>query len=585
MTKYANLKNVQILIALLKEHGIRKIIASPGAMNITFTGSIQDDEFFEIYSCVDERSAAYMAYGLAQESGEPVALTCTGATASRNYMPGLTEAYYNQVPVLAITATQHLGKIGHHIPQVIDRSTTLNDIVKKSVQVPSVHTSEDEWACNTAINDALLELTHNGGGPVHIDIVTSFDAEFNTKKLPTVRKINRITLGDTFPNIQDKKIGIFIGNHPPVKQPLQQLIEEFCEKYDAVVLCDATSNYYGKYKVLGNIICDQDNYDSPAKKFDIIIHLGNISGSYMRFSTQKVYRVNTDGAVRDTFQKLTNVFQMSEEQFFQQYNTLVSERKATKQYKTCENEILDITSHCDYDKIPFSNIWIASKLAATIPEKSYVHLGILNSLRSWNYSCEPKELYISSNTGGFGIDGPLSTTLGSSLCHKDAIHYCILGDLAFFYDMNALGNRYLGNNLRIILINNGCGTEFHHYNHYAHAVGKDKIGKFIAADGHFGNQSNKLVSDYAQDLGFDYYSAHNKQEFLKLNKIISDPKIGKHPILLEIFTDPEEESAALKCIRNLKTSATDAAKHNIKKTAKKILPSETISIMKKIITK
>ena len=101
---YTSERNVQIVIALLKAHGIKRVIASPGTTNMTFIGSIQNDSWFEIYSSVDERSAAYLACGLAAETGEPVVISCTGATASRNYMPGLTEAYYRKLPVLAITS-------------------------------------------------------------------------------------------------------------------------------------------------------------------------------------------------------------------------------------------------------------------------------------------------------------------------------------------------------------------------------------------------------------------------------------------------------------------------------------------------
>ena len=109
---YTSEKNVQILLALLKAHGIRKIIASPGATNVCFVGSCQSDSWFELYSSVDERSAAYMACGLAAESGEPVVLSCTGSTASRNYLPGLTEAYYRKLPVLAVTSHQGKDRIG-----------------------------------------------------------------------------------------------------------------------------------------------------------------------------------------------------------------------------------------------------------------------------------------------------------------------------------------------------------------------------------------------------------------------------------------------------------------------------------------
>lgn len=85
---YTNERNAQILISLLKQYNIKKIIASPGSSNKGFVGSVQQDPWFEMYSCVDERSAAYLACGLSAETKEPVVLTCTGATASRNYLPG-----------------------------------------------------------------------------------------------------------------------------------------------------------------------------------------------------------------------------------------------------------------------------------------------------------------------------------------------------------------------------------------------------------------------------------------------------------------------------------------------------------------
>ena len=170
---YTSERNAQIVIALLKANNIRKIIASPGATNITFVASIQQDPYFEIYSSVDERSAAYMACGLAAESGEPVVLSCTGATASRNYLPGLTEAFYRKLPVLAITSTQYEGRVGHHIPQVIDRSRPLNDIVHVSVSLPAVRDEEEAWSCEINANKAILALKHRGGGPAHINLATT----------------------------------------------------------------------------------------------------------------------------------------------------------------------------------------------------------------------------------------------------------------------------------------------------------------------------------------------------------------------------------------------------------------------------
>ena len=212
---YTDERAVQIIISLMKAHGVRKMIASPGTTNLTLVASMQQDPFFEMYSSVDERSAAYMACGMAAESGEPVAITCTGATASRNYMPGLTEAYYRKLPVLALTANQGIQNIGNLIAQNIDRRTVPNDIVKMSVQVPAVKSEADVHYCTLLVNKALLELRHNGGGPVHINFTTTYSRNFDVKELPQATIVNRYTLSDTaLPEITTAgNIGIFIGSH------------------------------------------------------------------------------------------------------------------------------------------------------------------------------------------------------------------------------------------------------------------------------------------------------------------------------------------------------------------------------------
>lgn len=155
---YTDERNVQILIALMKEHGIKRVVASPGSTNVTFVASIQQDSFFEIYSCVDERSAAYIACGMAAETCEPVALSCTGATASRNYFPALTEAFYRKLPILVITSTQEEAKIGHMIPQVLDRTQQPKDTVKMSAHLQAIKDDLDEWDVIVKANAAILEL-------------------------------------------------------------------------------------------------------------------------------------------------------------------------------------------------------------------------------------------------------------------------------------------------------------------------------------------------------------------------------------------------------------------------------------------
>ena len=225
---YTSERNVQIVLSLLKANGIRKIIASPGATNFTFVGSVQNDPFFEVYSAVDERSAAYMACGMAAESGEAVALSCTGATASRNYYPGLTEAFYRKLPVLAITSHQGTDRIGQLIPQNIDRRILPNDIARLSVELPVVKDCRDEDYVVMEVNKAMLELRRNGGGPVHINLITTYSRDFSVKELPHVKVIRRFQAWDELPVLPEGRIGIYVGSHTHFSEKQNRAIDRFC---------------------------------------------------------------------------------------------------------------------------------------------------------------------------------------------------------------------------------------------------------------------------------------------------------------------------------------------------------------------
>lgn len=540
---YTEEKNIQMLIYLMKAHGIKKVIASPGATNVTFVASIQQDPFFEIYSVADERSAAYMACGLAAESGEPVALSCTGATASRNYIPGLTEAFYRKLPVLAITSTQHTGKIGQLCPQVIDRSIIQKDIAVMSVEIPSINDQEDEWSCNVKLNTALLALTYRGGGPVHINLTTKYSNEFNVKELPDFRVIRRILPDNSFPQITSKKVGIFVGAHRVWSQELTNAVDSFCEKYNGVVFYDHTSNYKGKYGVQYNLVTGQRKHFFESKKMELLIDMGEMSGSYMGLYPDEVWRVNPDGHIRDTWKKLTYMFDMEEISFFNSYSKKKNDViKNTSYYEECKNDYMLL-----YNKmpdLPFSNNWIAKVTAPNLPENCVLHLAILNTLRSWNFFETPNSVNCFCNTGGFGIDGIVSTFVGAALANPTKLYFCVVGDLAFFYDLNAIASHNILNNLRILLINNGCGAEFKNYNHFAAQFGDD-ANQFIAAMGHYGQQSSELVKNYALNLGFEYMSASSKETYLEKYEHFLSPELFDKPILFEVFTNYQDESEAL----------------------------------------
>lgn len=565
-------RNIQIVIALLKAHGIRKIIISPGTTNIAFVASIQHDNWFDIYSSADERSAAYLACGLAAETNEPVVLSCTGATASRNYIPGLTEAFYRKLPVLAITSCLGNRRIGHLYAQCVDRRSLANDIAQLSVYLPSCSTKDDEWQCEIDANKAILELTRNGGGPVHIDLCTTCSTLFPLSKLPPVRVIRRYSNMKDLPTIPKGRIAIYAGSRKKWTNSETDAANSFCAANNAVVLCDHTSGYYGKYRVMMALPFGQEYYHSPLKSIDLLIHIGEVSGDYYSLSIEpkQVWRVSPDGELRDTFRKLTNVFEMGEEDFFLHYakdckcpNTRYLD-ECKKELKLFQDSIPDL---------PFSNIWMAKHLSTKIPMGSTLHLGILNSLRAWNFFEANEGVHTYCNVGGFGIDGGLSSLIGASFANKNKLYFGVIGDLAFFYDMNSMGNRHIGRNIRILLVNNGKGTEFRNYHHLGNVVlGKD-ADEYVAAAGHYGNQSPDLVRNYAISLGFTYMSAHNQSDFLSgIEQFVSPLEPGSQPIVFEVFTNSESESDALFNMLHIQGTA---PKHSI--------GSKTNKIIKKLI--
>lgn len=558
-TRYTDERNAQILISLLKQHNIKKIVASPGTTNVCFVSSVQSDPFFTIYSAPDERSAAYIACGIAQEDGLPVVLSCTGATSSRNYYPGLTEAFYSKLPIIAVTSSRRSDRIGHNFDQVTDRTCPPKDVVKLSVNAPYVRDKEDEWECEIAINRAILETKRYGGTPVHINLETMYSSNANVKVLPTARVIKRFFVNDDMPEIEAYRVAIIVGNHSKWSDSLTEAVDEFCEKYNGAVFCDHTSNYHGKYKIFANILSVQKNRNFEFGKTNLIISIGNISSSEYGIQSSESWRVNPDGEIRDTFWNLTNVFEMDELSFFQRYCKFRKNVKNLEYFSTCIDE--ETSLERKIPNLPFSNAYLASVTIDRLTKGSVLHLAIRNSLRTWNYFRADKSILCHANTGGFGIDGSISTILGNSLI-SNKVCYCVLGDLAFFYDINALGNRHINNNIRILLVNNGTGMEMQFTGFLADKVGADK-DSYIAATGHYGNKSGGLVKNLAENLGFAYLSAKNKEEYEKCLDLFCAKELLNRPIILEAFIEKEDEDKAYTLISEI--NGTKESVINIKK--------------------
>jgi 2-succinyl-5-enolpyruvyl-6-hydroxy-3-cyclohexene-1-carboxylate synthase len=540
---YTIAKNAQIVLTLLKKHNIRHIVINPGTTNVPVVQGIQNDPFFICYSVVDERSAMYFAIGLYLETSERIATTCTSAQATRNYIPGLTEAFYKHVPILAITVSKHPKYNYQGYPQHPIQTSMPEDTVKKTFILPFVSNHIDELQCIRMTNEAILELTHRTPGPVQINLpmLDTELATFTVSQLPNVRMIKRYMEWEKWDvSLLDKKIMIVVGEHRPFSDKQIYAIETFADSYNVFVYVNHLSNYHGKYTVSANnaLTVMSDEIFRRTYKPDILITIGGQTGDYSllhklsngsEFDFEHWY-VSIDGEVVDTYDKLTKVFECPFELFFSRLALKTSTAHQYFELWKIAYESIQIP-----DDLPFSNAFLAQQLHNSIPPKSYMNFAILNSLRIWNFFSLDPSIVCYSNVAAFGIDGCMSVFLGQSIT-TDNLCFLVIGDLSFFYDMNSLGIRHLKNNIRILLVNNGCGVEFR-MNLGLYDQMKNDIFPYIAAKDHYKN-----AKGWAETCGFKYLSAGTKEEFLHYKNDFTEE--SEHPIILEVFTNPEEEIEA-----------------------------------------
>ncbi len=580
----SSFRSIQILIDLLKQYDIKDIVLSPGGSDIPLIHSIETDEFFECYSVVDERSAAYFAMGVAQQKIRPCACVCTSGTAVCNYLPGITEAFYQNVPVLAITADKNPYYQGQLETQKIEQTNIFNGVIKKSVEIPMINNSEDEWLCNRLVNEALLELTHHGTGPVHINVpIVGRTDLYDEKELPKERKINIINSENTDDVWEQyaqklskaKRVLFVVGQNVNFDAETVELLNKIYKKCNCVFSVEHLSNLSCEGCVYTYPVSEINGTTSLEKLVpNIVISVGNNLAAYcLKPALRKHYKkienwhVCSSIQIRDAYKCLTAKFEVELNSFLNKMLCLMPEEATNdfKYKKEWDEELLKI-------KIPefeFSNMYVGKKVAQIIPPNSILHLAILNSTRIMQYYKLADGVITYSNVGALGIDGCLSTFAGQAAATEE-LAFLVIGDLSFFYDMNAAGLRNIGKNVRIILINNGGGSEFHFI------MGKDKIptlNDYISAE--HGN----VATGWITSLGYDYYYAQTKEELDEAIKKFGEK--SDRPMFLEVFTDMENDSDTIHKFynENMQKTSTSLAK----KAARVLLNGKSISKIKKII--
>lgn len=578
MGKYTKVENVRILLTLLKKHGIRHIVISPGGTNIPIVHGLQQDSYFKCYSVVDERSAMYFAIGLQIQVGELVATTCTSAQATRNYLPGLTEAYYKHIPILAITCSKHARYTYQECMQAPDQTSLPVDSVKRTFSLPYISNPADRVMCERMINAAILELTHHRSGPVQLNvpIIDSERLAFVETELPNTRFIQRYDVEqDWNVCLAGKKIMVVAGECRSYSQQERKLIQTFLQNHNAILYTNHLSNLHIDEEQQGNLLLSAMSQALFDEQFapDVLITIGGQTGDYPVYGkingnkSLEHWRVSPDGEVVDPYDKLTKVFQCSNTTFFKRM-ALVDVTNDHTFYQVWNNAIKKLKLDV---KLPLSNLFVAQQLHEFVPTGSTMNYAILNSLRSWLMFPISKTVNGYSPVAAFGIDGGMSMALGHAYDSKD-LSFFITGDLAFFYDMNSLGIRGLGNNIRIILVNNNRGAEFAMYGN----PNNIDLATYISAENHNGSAEGWCTAN-----NFKYINATTKEDVLKHIPELVSP--SNQSIVLEVMTKTEDEEAALKIMLSENFSGTEA--EGRKGKIKKILGETIINLLHEITGK
>lgn len=535
---YTIQENVRIVISLLKAYNIRYIVVSPGGTNIPVSQAVQEDPFFKCYSVSDERSAMYFAIGLHLQTGEVIATSCTSAQATRNYVPGLTEAFYKHSPILAIT-TAKLERFQYQdYMQAPDQCSLPKDSVKKTFDLPPVTDENTRRQCYHNAKEAILEVTHGNPGPIQLNlrIVDAQQGKFENVNLPIIKPLNRYMAWDEWPieETLNKKILIVIGEHRPFTERQQVALDTFCDSHNTVVYVNHLSNYSGKYSIQANLLVSCGGF--AKLKPDLLITIGGQTGDYSIYGVLNGlesavhWRVSEDGAFIDTYGRLTKIFECPDYYFFEK---MANNTPCMHSYF---EEWVALNDTMNYDvELPLSNLYVAQQMYKFIPKNSIMNFAILNSLRCWSYFPLDVSIHGYSNVAAFGIDGCNSMLIGESM-NTDELCFIITGDLAFFYDMNALGIRHIKNNVRILLINNRGGAEFKIMTKKWKV--KVEVDDFISANGHNGS-----AKGWAEECRFKYLTASSKKAISAvMDTFLSQ---SEKPILLEVFTHGDDEEIAI----------------------------------------
>ena len=502
---YSNKENVNILTSLLLAHGIRHAVVCPGSRNAPIVHNLNECEQITCYPVTDERSAGFYALGLCQALQQPVVVCVTSGSALLNLAPAVAEAYYQHRPLVVISADRPQQWIDQLDGQTLPQPDALGRFVTKAVALLEPHNDEERWYCNRLVNEALIEKH----APVHINVpITEPLFQFTVEQLPQERKIELVEPDCTTTTLSHIGHTFMLAKRP-------------------MLVCGQPLNLNMDEAILR--IQDDESYVP-----DFVLYIGGsiVSKRMKHFlrKAEQTWVVNRTGEVTDTFMNLTRVIQGDEAAIADYVHFLIEDQPHPFIQKW--QALLASVREQAFKFTPAYSQMAAVKYFETHYTEGYVHYANSTAIRLANIYAR-REVYC--NRGVNGIEGSLSTAAGFSLASNEKV-FCVIGDLSFFYDQNALWNQNLRGNLRILLLNNGKGGIFNMLPGLEQSAARDK---FVAA------AHETSAEGICQQNNIYYQQATNMEELQKSIDLLMNSDFSR-PMLLEVFTNASDDEQVYK---------------------------------------
>ena len=539
MKKYSSKRSIQILAHLLQQYGIADIVISPGSRNAPLAIHFSEIDSFNCYSIVDERSAAFVAMGMAKSEKKPVAITCTSGSAVVNYYPAVTEAFYQNIPLLVLTADRPTDFVDIFDGQTIRQKDVFHQHSYGDFQLleDSKENAED---INFDTIKKAIELCFEKQGPVHINIPLEEPLYELVSELPTFPSVEKTIKHKDYEipsNLiaewhTSQRIMLLVGTKdysPELENQLTQLVKN----HSVVVLSEANSNLYHEkfFRHIDRYIFNFTEEDFKTYAPDLLITVGqNVVSKkvkqFLRSARPKQHWHLDEVWQPDTYFCLTEKIEVKPEVFFSKLLKFINlEPRPYFNLWDVLRDKKDAKHQQFLNTVEFSDFYFFNKASQTVPENYNIHFANSSAIRyAQLFDFGKRKMYC--NRGTSGIDGSTSTAMGFAIKNANPT-LLITGDLSFFYDINGLWNQYIPPFVRIIIFNNGEGNIFKIIPGPGNA-NPNTLDEFIAT------KHRKNAEHLAKHFGFSYIKV---EDDLTLDRVLENFfKPDAQPKILEVNT-------------------------------------------------